>query len=269
MGRRYKFVSAPVSAPGLLLDIYTGAAAAYSNRLLRTAYSGPCLRVRRDTDSSEMDIGFVAGVIDNATLGAFIGPNQGLVVKRYDQSGNGNDLVQTNASKQISCNHSYFINGKSVVFHQAAERGLNLTTPVTIHSIFSVFQNTAFTALNYHIASSGKGLFTGGTAAGGLGIGIYDGFHDIGSGIVISTVYDTNPHAVGITTDSVNGKMIIDGGTPITGLLTPFSIDTVGFRPDATSLGLVGKDAEIILYANDMGSQSHDIVTEQKTYYGI
>jgi hypothetical protein len=38
---------ATASAPSLLLDIYPSASAAYSLRLLRTAYSGSAIRVRR------------------------------------------------------------------------------------------------------------------------------------------------------------------------------------------------------------------------------
>jgi hypothetical protein len=41
-----------------LLDTYTGAAAAYSVRLLRTAYTGDIMRVRRDSDNVEADVGF-------------------------------------------------------------------------------------------------------------------------------------------------------------------------------------------------------------------
>ena len=43
------------------LDTYTGSAAAYSVRLLRTAYTGACMRVRRASDNVEADIAFDAG----------------------------------------------------------------------------------------------------------------------------------------------------------------------------------------------------------------
>ena len=48
-------VPAAVAPP---LDTYTGAAAAYSVRLLRTAYTGDIMRVRRDSDNVEADVGF-------------------------------------------------------------------------------------------------------------------------------------------------------------------------------------------------------------------
>ena len=51
----------------LLLDTYTGAAAAYSLRLLRSAYTGSAIRVR-NSSNSEADIGFVNNVLDTASL---------------------------------------------------------------------------------------------------------------------------------------------------------------------------------------------------------
>ena len=51
-----------------LLDTYPNAAAAYSVRLLRTAYTGSAIRVRRSSDNAEQDIGFVSGSLDTSSL---------------------------------------------------------------------------------------------------------------------------------------------------------------------------------------------------------
>ena len=87
------FPAAGVTPP---LDTYTGAAAAYSVRLLRTAYTGDCMRVRRDSDNTEQDIGFDNGVLDTSAISTFVGVgNIGYisVTTLYDQSGNGNDAT--------------------------------------------------------------------------------------------------------------------------------------------------------------------------------
>jgi hypothetical protein len=89
----------PASSP-LLLDIYTGAAAAYSLRHLRTVYTGSCIRVRRSNDNAEQDIGFSGGVIDSASLASFVGSNSGFVTTWYDQSGNGRNMTQATLSIQ-------------------------------------------------------------------------------------------------------------------------------------------------------------------------
>ena len=79
----------------LLLDVFPGAEAAYSLRLLRTAYFGPAIRVVRTSDDAEQDIGFLAdGDLDVPELETFVGASDGLVTIQYDQV-NGFDLEQT------------------------------------------------------------------------------------------------------------------------------------------------------------------------------
>jgi hypothetical protein len=57
-----------------LLDNYTNALAAYSFRKLSTTYSGPCIRVRRSGDNTEMDISFnSSNVLDETALMNFVG----------------------------------------------------------------------------------------------------------------------------------------------------------------------------------------------------
>jgi hypothetical protein len=83
-----------------LLDIYSGAAAAYSVRRVRSGYTGACLRVRRSSDSTEQDIGFSSGVLNTVELASFVGAGNGFVTTLYDQTGNGNHLVQATALAQ-------------------------------------------------------------------------------------------------------------------------------------------------------------------------
>jgi hypothetical protein len=84
----------------LLLDTYSGAAAAYSLRKLRTDYTGSAIRVRRASDSAEQDIGFtLAGELDVAALTAFCGAGDGFVAVWYDQQ-NSNNGVQVTATSQ-------------------------------------------------------------------------------------------------------------------------------------------------------------------------
>lgn len=89
-------------AATLLLDEADAgsARAAYSVRLLRAAYAGQCLRVRRSSDNAEQDISFVDGYLDTSSLLTFVGANDGFVVTWYDQSGNANDLAQATAGNQ-------------------------------------------------------------------------------------------------------------------------------------------------------------------------
>jgi hypothetical protein len=67
---------------------------------LRTAYTGSAIRVRRSSDNTEQDIGFVAGELDTVALLAFCGVGNGFVTTWYDQSGNARNLAQATASSQ-------------------------------------------------------------------------------------------------------------------------------------------------------------------------
>jgi hypothetical protein len=83
-----------------LLDTYPGAAIAYSMRLLRTAYTGSAIRVRRSSDNAEQNIGFISGNLDTTALTTFCSGTNGFVTTWYDQSGNGRNATQTTASLQ-------------------------------------------------------------------------------------------------------------------------------------------------------------------------
>ena len=82
-----------VAPATLLLDTYTGSAAAYSLRLLSSTYSGDAVEVYNGT--SYADIGFADGELDTTALATHCGSNDGFVSKWYDQSGNTNDAAQT------------------------------------------------------------------------------------------------------------------------------------------------------------------------------
>jgi len=76
----------------LLLDTHSNSTGAYSLRKLRTAYNGDCIRVRRSSDNTEQDIGFVDDVLDTTSLLSFVGSESGFVKTWYDQTGNNRDL---------------------------------------------------------------------------------------------------------------------------------------------------------------------------------
>jgi len=86
---------------GLLLDEYPNAAAAYSLRRVNSRYTGPLIRVRRDsTGQAEQDIGSIGEALDTVALKAFVRNNSGFVTTWYDQSGNARNATQTTAASQ-------------------------------------------------------------------------------------------------------------------------------------------------------------------------
>jgi len=91
-------------SPTPVLDQVTGAVAAYSLRKLSQDYTGSAVRVRRSSDNTEADIGFNSnGMLDIEALLAHVGTgstDSGFVKIWYDQSGNGQDVEQTDYDLQ-------------------------------------------------------------------------------------------------------------------------------------------------------------------------
>jgi len=73
-------------------------ALSFKKKLISTATS--CFRVRRSSDSTEQDIGFVGTARDDSALSSFVGANSGFIRTGYDQAGNSEDANQSTAANQ-------------------------------------------------------------------------------------------------------------------------------------------------------------------------
>lgn len=140
--------SRTTASAALLLDTYPGAAAAYSLRKLRTAYTGAAIRVRRSSDNTETDIGFdVLGGLDTTALTTFVGAGSGYIRIWYDQSGNTRDAVQSTSASQPKIVNLGVINlqgTKPAILFDGSTNSLffNPSLTVSTFSNFSVFRNT-------------------------------------------------------------------------------------------------------------------------------
>lgn len=84
-----------------IIDAVGAALAAFSFHMkLNSSYSGSAFRVRRSSDNTEQDIGFVGYYVDIPSLLSFVGAGNGFVRTWYDQSGNTRDLAQSTTGKQ-------------------------------------------------------------------------------------------------------------------------------------------------------------------------
>lgn len=84
----------------LLFDLFPGAAAGYSVRRLSLTYEGAAMQVRRSSDNTTLDIGFVGEDLDTAALLAFAGAGSAFVRTWYDQSGGGFNMTEPVDIKQ-------------------------------------------------------------------------------------------------------------------------------------------------------------------------
>lgn len=92
--------NASAPAVGLIDSFTTSLWGAYGLVLLRGNYAGSALRIRRSSDNTEQDIGFVGTALDTASMLTFVGSNNGFVTKWYDQSGGSHDMVQATTGSQ-------------------------------------------------------------------------------------------------------------------------------------------------------------------------
>jgi hypothetical protein len=82
-----------------IVDRYPTVAAAFSLRKIRDNYGGAAIRVRRSSDSAELDVPFISKDLDTSSLLSFVGAGDGFVTTWYDQK-SGNNAVNATAGTQ-------------------------------------------------------------------------------------------------------------------------------------------------------------------------
>ena len=252
------------------LDTYTGAAAAYSLRLLRTAYTGDAIEVRRSSDNTTQDIGFVDGELDTTSLESFCSGTDGFVTTWYDQSGNGNDATQTTAAYQgkiVSSGSTILVNGKAGFLMTSGNTAYIPTTTLIAQSVFSVTKSDTYQVINYiAFQTSGiKGLYNGGSITESSGTGVYDGtnYFRLNNKSLTQRIDYWNHNGTDYEC-AFNGNSATSVGTT-----ARFeSIDKL-FGRQQFNLFLNGKGQELIFYSSDQSSNKTGIETNINDFYSI
>jgi hypothetical protein len=145
--------SAPAPAYAGFGDVFGGVSAYYSLRQFTEAETLNAIRVRRSSDDTEQDIGFDAnGDLDTTALLDFVGTggtDNGFISKWYDQSGNGNDAINADASEQplvVSAGTLVTENSKAAIEFDGVDDKLGFTSNLNIGgspSIIGVLNSAA------------------------------------------------------------------------------------------------------------------------------
>jgi hypothetical protein len=156
-----------IPAAGFVLDALTGIQSAYSTRRLRTAYTGPLIRVRRSSDNAETNIGYDgSGNLDTVALLAFVGANSAFMTTIYDQSGNGLNLVSAgvgNSPRVVNAGTIEVIGTRPSPFYDGGDRmGSATGLTLTINTINAVVLRNTTTTNAVIMAAAAQG---GGEAA--------------------------------------------------------------------------------------------------------
>jgi hypothetical protein len=254
----------------LLLDFYPNAAAAYSVRKLRNAYTGNAIRVRRSSDNTEQDIGFVSNVLDTFALTSFCGASNGFVTTWYDQSGNGKNATQTTAINQpqiVSSGSVLLQNGKPSIdfdgtYDWMSASGVNISQP-----------NTYFIVSKRDSITGGKRNLTDGiTTRQEIAIQGTDSKYTLFAGSVIVSVNigTTNQELSSVLFDAANSYYYVNNLLQTSGNTSSNAINNLGIGRDTDASDLLdGKYQELILYPSDQSSNRTGIENNINSFYSI
>lgn len=247
-----------------LLDEFGGAAAAYSLRRLNTSYSGSAIRVRRSSDNTEQDIGFVAEDLDTASLLSFVGAGSGFVTTWYDQSGEGNHVTQASAAGQPTIVNSGTViteGGKTAIDFDGIDDGLrtvlNIVHPFTAFSVsYSTIQSTIFD----HVSGERSFLRDGGLNSS-----------RIFSGSIINSLTGSNSEYKLIygLFNSNNSSIGYNGGNLNNGNAGTNGLGSIEVGSGQAFNTMTGKIQEVILFPYNQSSNKLNIELNINNYYNI
>ena len=266
-----------------LLDTYTGAAAAYSLRKLRTAYTGSAIRVRRASDNTEQDIGFnVFGELDTVSLASFCSGTDGFVKTWYDQSGNANDATQTTAANQPKIYDSVTgvvtENGKPAVSFDGGDNlpvsGTIYASPATVptktmSSVMTIDSGADDILLNFNDGTTIISYSYNRSSSNALQVRSYDGSTIVDKSATVTTGQQFGTFSEhNLSTASTNlyfnstlatGTSAGRGDFATQGLSVPFA-----------SIGsMIGTMQEIVFFDSDQSSNRTGIESNINTFYSI
>jgi hypothetical protein len=264
------------TASSLLLDAYPNAAAAYSLRKLRGPYIGDAIRVRRASDNTEQDIGFVDNELDTASLTTFCSGTDGFVTTWYDQSGSGYNALQTIANFQpqiVSSGSVLLENGKAAINFLDTKQFI-ITVP---NSFFGLNDISAF-LVTRTISNDTGGLSQKRDAflAGNFGIGVNVGKYQFQTrnGAISSTVDSTNAYSTQQIVNVIRNSSGLYMNSPETKFTSSAVADLTSSGPwkfgSGDSYGILnGSIQEKIIYLSDQTSNQSAIQSNINSYYGI
>jgi len=270
----------------LLLDLYPNAAAAYSLRKLRSAYTGSAIRVRR-TDLQELDIGFIStGELDTTALLAFTGTgalDNGFVTTWYDQSVNSRNALQTSAINQpliVSSGSVLTENSKPCVNFTSTNKRMktinnnlnfdNCTISYVCRSIST--PSTAPMTFGYgNQLQTSKTRYLG-PVSGNLGFVTF-GLQDFQSNIIANNDTNINLYSANYLMSTnlktvyknQNSESNAAGTQGTTTTTAKFAINEIADRNESATINF----SEGVFYDFDNNSNLVGIRANQNIYYGI
>ena len=125
-----------------VLDFEPNATIACSLTQLRESYAGPLIQVRRSSDGNTQNIyADSSGNLNVSSLSSFVGTGNGYITTWYDQSGHGNNVIQSIDSNQpliVNSGTIYTLNGAPTLYFDGngfLSAGVSISQPDTIQLV--------------------------------------------------------------------------------------------------------------------------------------
>ena len=262
-----------------LLDTYSGAAAAYSLRLLDSTYTGFAIKVQDNVGGATLDIGFnVFGELDTVSLSAYGGSNDVFVETWYDQSGNSNNAVQATSANRPKIYDGatgavITENGKPTM--EGNNAGWLKTSAFTNAQPTEYFVVTRVEATGNWQTFASIGTWSSPDNRQQLNVNnsnklvVY-----AGANLVSSTVTTTGQYLLNITVNGSSSAFRSNGVVETTGNLgagtgTGSDLHIMTYMRSLTSQLWRGNMQELVLFPSDQSSNRTDIETNINTFYSI
>jgi hypothetical protein len=286
MSKRFIYYGSFASAQ-YFSDLFGMPAAAYSLRKL-TPNATNCIRVRRSSDNTEQDIGFVANSpnspIDTTALLAFVGAGNGFVTTWYDQSTNGRNGTQTTGGRQVRIVNSgvvELLNSLPCLNTFAANALRDFQTsfsslqnlPV---SILSVFKNDTLPTNQFNNVTFITGLLQRyEQATNNLGENVTQRRNTSGAVSTLITESETihKIFASYFTSSNIQMRLNSVDATPVsysgTAYNTASNFNLINSENSNSIFHGAKRAQEIVIYLTDLHSQRAAIETNINTYYNV
>jgi hypothetical protein len=261
--------------PPKLLDAYPGAYTAVSTRKLRTAYSGSAMRIRRNSDGTQTDVGFDAnGDINVSTINTFCSGTACRVMTWYDQSGSGRNLTADSSFQAPSIYASgsvRTVNGKVSTLWEGSQ---NMSAPGSSGGLSTAL--ASWFILGYRTGGSTPAYFVNTDPGDKITLAnttaVIDGGQTVGT---FGTAFNTGLTQSSVLRESGNSKAYLNGTqsgpTNTAGLtnLTGTWAQVFGYNGGAGGDYLTGYFGEYVLYVgSNQSSNRAGIESNQKAYWG-